>query len=173
MVNRDARSALLIGVLAALVILSGCDKKASIATQQQARVVQAQAAVVARLSESIVGKVVAVDGHSNDYIREVVENISETFKLLSYGTQRLASGLDKKSALSVETATQIAEGVETVKSEMELIRELKSRVKPQTGADSEGVAVWMNRIEVEVQALIDASTRLAALVQADVQAQKK
>lgn len=171
MVIRNIRYASV--VLAALLALSGCDKKASQATVAQARAVQVSAMRASNLGESVQGRVVAAEGHSDSAVQEAMQNLHDTNNIILYGTNRLVAGLEKKARLSEEAVLQIREAVETIRSNRQIAQALRERIIPKTPDDSAAVTVWQTEIGLALDQLLDDASRMAALAEADVARDKK
>ena len=157
-------------ILMCVLILSqtGCDKKISGSTIAQMRSVRTQALLVAKISESIDGKVAAVTEGKDEVVAEIVANLSNSFGSIAYGMNSAVQAVEKKSKFSEQSAKMVTMAQATITSNLQIIQSLKAKLKPKTPEDSGALTEWTTDIETQVVALADAFARMNVMILSDV-----
>ena len=151
-----------------MMLLAGCDKKASNATVNMFDQATKQAVAVATQYNGQVENVVG----SDDIISAVVD-VSKSFDLLSLGCQNFNDALAAKKTLSENSAQRIDETKNTIETLRRIVVQTNAKLTAKDPAQAPTIEIWKVQVVEKLDALILTFSRLNESVQADLATAKQ
>jgi hypothetical protein len=159
---------LLTPVLALLVALSGCDKKASVNTiglmDQAAKQSYAVAASFGlQKNFTFTGSVEDVAA-----LQSAWDDTKATLESINLGVSKGSEALQAKPVMSAESAKQVTNTKDTVPAVAKLIKRMNTYMQPKTPEDAAALAIWKVQILDNLTVLAATVSQLDASILADM-----
>lgn len=160
-------------MLAVLVFVSGCDKKASPETILQMDATTKIAVELSTQWNTRKSTIVAAKDEDKAILAITVSDIGDAFGLIALGLSNYNDALLSKKRLSKNSASKIRETVDTLNTLSLVVPQLLAKMKAVDSADDDAVAIWKELVKTNLGQLTAAFARLDELVKADLAVEKK